>query len=255
MSAFVLRPRFKRSLCPSCLHFPSPRSYVSAALVCPLPRPSTHDAHSPEPHPVAGPSCGVSLTLPETPLPNGKMLQWSIDPNTPASADGRKRRKASNVQIPNDLDTDEQLQKLKKRKKVPLLRRNLLDPTKVEEYLAFVKATKTSVTLEDIERCQPRTHGPPGSQKYETDYNALLNTLVRSFSTKQLRTFVRLYSLQPHLTHSKRTKWDYAVAIMEQQWNWPSLTEIQKEQRDWTEVTCKSMCYVATYPETPIHVY
>jgi hypothetical protein len=112
--------------------------------------------------------------------------------------------------------------------------RNLLEQTKVQEYLDFVASTNDSVTLADIERCRPLEHGVPGTPKYESDYNSLLDTLVRSFSTKQLRQFLHLYQLE----HPKKpTKWHSAASIIERQWGWPSLTEIQKQQRDWTEVT------------------
>lgn len=115
-------------------------------------------------------------------------------------------------------------------------RRNLLEHTKVQEYLDFVASANNTVTLADIERCRPPFHGAPGTPKYETDYNSLLETLVRSFSTKQLRQFLHLYQLDPP---RKRTKWHYAASIIERQWGWPSLTEIQKQQRDWTEVLYK----------------
>jgi hypothetical protein len=115
--------------------------------------------------------------------------------------------------------------------------RNLLEQTKVQEYLDFVASTNDSVTLADIERCRPLEHGVPGTQKYESHYNSLLDTLVRSFSTKQLRQFLHLYQLERPRKH---TKWHYAACIIERQWGWPSLPEIQKQQRDWTEVTYRS---------------
>ncbi|KAF8225081.1 hypothetical protein L208DRAFT_1409162 [Tricholoma matsutake] len=120
--------------------------------------------------------------------------------------------------------------------------RNLLEQTKVQEYLDFVASTSNTVTLADIERCRPPEYGAPGTSEYESDYNLLLDTLVRSFSTKQLRRFLHLYQLD---LPKKRTKWHYAASIIERQWGWPSLTEIQKQQRDWTEVT------YATFPLDP----
>jgi hypothetical protein len=114
--------------------------------------------------------------------------------------------------------------------------RNLLEHTKVQEYLDFVASSNNTVTLADIERCRPPVHGNPGTPEYETDYNSLLDTLVRSFSAKQLRQFIHLYQLDPP---KKRNKWHHAVSIIERQWGWPSLTAIQKQQRDWTEVSYK----------------
>jgi len=112
-------------------------------------------------------------------------------------------------------------------------RRNLLEQTKVQDYLDFVASTNNTVALADIERCRPPEHGAPGTPKYENDYNSLLDTLVRSFSTKQLRQFLHLYQLG---LPRKRTKWHYAMSIIERQWGWPSLSEIQEQHRDWTQV-------------------
>jgi hypothetical protein len=130
--------------------------------------------------------------------------------------------------------------KLRRPKEETISHRNLLERTKVQEYLDFVASTNDTVTLADIERCRPPEHGDPGTPEYESGYNSLLDTLVRSFSTKQLRQFLHLYQLDPP---RKRTKWHYAVSIIEHQWGWPSLTEIQKQQRDWTEVTYASRLF------------
>lgn len=113
-------------------------------------------------------------------------------------------------------------------------RRNLLERTKVQEYLDYVASTNTSVVLADIERCRPQNHSEPGTPKYESEYSTLLENLVRSFSSKQLQRFLELYNLDPPV---KRTKWNYAASIIERQWNWPSLVDIQKRQKDWSEVT------------------
>ena len=127
------------------------------------------------------------------------------------------------------------------KEKIPS-QRNLLEQTKVQEYLDFVASTNDAVTLADIERCRPSEHGVPGTPKYESDYNSLLDSLVRSFSTKQLRQFLHLYQLD---LPRKRTKWHFAASIIERQWGWPSLTEIQKQQRDWTEVTYASRSFLS----------
>lgn len=116
--------------------------------------------------------------------------------------------------------------------------RNILEQSKVQDYLDFVAATKDTITLADIERYRPPSYSTPGTLQYEADYNALLDNLVRSFSGKQLRIFLDLYKLSPP---TKRTKWYYAVQIIEEQWHWPSLTQIQKEQRDWSEVAYECM--------------
>ncbi|KAF8642291.1 hypothetical protein AX16_009561 [Volvariella volvacea WC 439] len=105
--------------------------------------------------------------------------------------------------------------------------------TKVEEYLDQLAATKTTLTLEDIERYRPKSHAKPGTPQYEEDYHNVVETLVRSFTRQQLHKFIDLYGLgRP----SHRTKRNYAVAIVERQWNWPSLTELQRRHKDNTEV-------------------
>ncbi|KAF8898633.1 hypothetical protein BD779DRAFT_1484892 [Infundibulicybe gibba] len=114
-----------------------------------------------------------------------------------------------------------------------LPRRNILEQSKVQEYLDYVAANST-ITLDDIERYRPRDYPQVDGKQYEADYTALLETLVRSFSAKQLQKFVELYGLDPP---TKRTKWNYAASIIENRWHWPSLTGIQKQRRDQTEVS------------------
>lgn len=120
------------------------------------------------------------------------------------------------------------------RKEKALRTRNLLDQSKVQEYLDYVASTDAGATLEDLEKCRPTRRSSPDTPQYEKEYNALLDTLVRSFSKDQLRHFLQLYGLG---APAKKTKWQFAVSIIETQWEWPSLTEIQRKRRDWTEVS------------------
>lgn len=124
----------------------------------------------------------------------------------------------------------------KKNEELSIPRPNLLEQSKVQDYLDFVASSNNSVTLEDIERCKPKTHATPGTPDYAEDYNLAMENLVRSFSKAQLSRFLELYGLKPPV---KRTKWYYAESIIEGQWKWPSLTDIQKRQRDWSEITIK----------------
>jgi hypothetical protein len=130
------------------------------------------------------------------------------------------------------------LKKPTKDRKPSVPRPNILEQTKVQDYLDYVASTNNSVTLEDIERCRPKTHALPGTLDYAEDYNAAMENLVRSFSKLQLGRFLELYGLKPP---AKRTKWYYAETIIEGQWKWPSLTDIQKRQRDWSEMTTKGV--------------
>lgn len=122
----------------------------------------------------------------------------------------------------------------------PLQSRNPLEPTRVDLYLASIHAAGLEPTLDDIERCRPKRHSTPESSKFAEEYNDLLDTLCRSFSKDQLRKFTELYNLDPIWTRSSRRKVEYAESIMEKQWNWPSLKEIERRQRDKTEVVIKT---------------
>ncbi|PFH54572.1 hypothetical protein AMATHDRAFT_131 [Amanita thiersii Skay4041] len=109
---------------------------------------------------------------------------------------------------------------------------NLLEQTKIQEFLNSVAASK-EVTIEDIERHKPSKHAPSGTTQYESDYNDILDTLLRSFTVKQLKNAHKLYNLT---LPKSRTKRDYTSSIIERQWRWPSLSESQKKRKDRTEI-------------------
>ncbi|RDB28766.1 hypothetical protein Hypma_015422 [Hypsizygus marmoreus] len=116
-------------------------------------------------------------------------------------------------------------------------RRNLLKESKLQDYLDLIASTSQEITLADIERCKPAGHAAPRTPEYEQQYNSLVETLVRSFSLHQLRQFLVLYHLD---MPTRRTKWDIAANIIERQWNWPSLTTIKKEKKEWTEIATET---------------
>jgi hypothetical protein len=118
--------------------------------------------------------------------------------------------------------------------------RNPLEPTRVDRYLASIRAAGLEPTLEDVERCRPTKHSPPESQQYADEYKTLMETLCRSFSKDQLRGFTELYKLDPIWTRSSRRKAEYAESIIEKAWEWPSLKEIERKRRDRTEIIVKS---------------
>lgn len=115
--------------------------------------------------------------------------------------------------------------------------KHILDFTKVQDYLDHIDSTRNTVTIADIERRRPARHSTPGTPQYAQEYRNLLDTLVLSFSVKQLKEFVRLYGLD---RPKERGKQYYAMTIMEKQWNWPSLSIIEQRQRDWTELSSQS---------------
>ncbi|KAF9229400.1 hypothetical protein BS17DRAFT_675151, partial [Gyrodon lividus] len=127
--------------------------------------------------------------------------------------------------------------------------RNPLDPTRVDRYLASIRAAGLEPTLEDVERCRPEKHSRPESLWYAEEYTNLLEALCRSFSKDQLRRFTELYKLDPIWTRSSRRKIEYAESIIEKAWGWPSLKEIERKQRDRTEVVVK------TFPVTPNQLF
>ena len=61
-------------------------------------------------------------------------------------------------------------------------------------------------------------------------YDIEKGTLLRSFNKAQLRRFTKLYDLAPHQTRWNLSKDAYALAIIEDQWGWPSLSEVKKRQ-------------------------
>lgn len=123
--------------------------------------------------------------------------------------------------------------------------RNPLDPTRLDRYLASIRATDLEPTLDDIERCKPESFSRPDSSRYAAEYTNLLETLCRSFSKDQLRRFTELYKLDPIWTRSSRRKTEYAESIIEKAWGWPSLKEIERKRRDTTEVLVK--CQLSPY--------
>jgi hypothetical protein len=123
-------------------------------------------------------------------------------------------------------------------------RRNPLGPNKVDLYLASLRAAGLEPTSDDIERCRPSKHSHPSSPQYAEDYKTLVDRLCRSFSKEQLHKFAVQYGLTS--TQSTR-KVRLAEAIIEVQWNWPSLKAIEKHRRDTTEVSTKcALCLCTT---------
>ena len=115
-----------------------------------------------------------------------------------------------------------------------------LADTPLELYLKKILESGSDPTLLDIERCRPERHTENvESMRYVQEYNALVEKLCRSFSRRQLREFTILYNLD---LRAIRTKHQFAELIIEKQWKWPSLKEVQKRHRDRTEISVKSSC-------------
>lgn len=127
--------------------------------------------------------------------------------------------------------------------------KNPLDPTRLDRYLASIRAADLQPTLDDVERCKPESFSLPDSSRYAIEYTNLLEMLCRSFSKDQLRRFTELYKLDPIWTRSSRRKTEYAESIIEKAWGWPSLKEIERKRRDMTEVLAK--CQLSPYMQYP----
>lgn len=120
-----------------------------------------------------------------------------------------------------------------------LASRNILRFTKAESYLASIQAVGLEPTLTDVEKFRPAKHSRPDTSKYAEEYGDLVDALCRAFSKDQLRRFTVLYKLDPKWSRAKRRKVEYAESIIEQQWGWPSLRDIEKKRIDRTEVVAK----------------
>lgn len=111
---------------------------------------------------------------------------------------------------------------------------------KVDVFLASLKTTGSEPSLEDLERSRPREYAHPESMLYAKQYNGVIEHLGRSFTKEQLRRFGESYKLDPRLWRSSRRKVDYARAIVENAWGWPSLRDIEKKKREKTEIVTES---------------
>ena len=111
--------------------------------------------------------------------------------------------------------------------------------SKTESYLLSLLEDGATPTLHDLEQLKPPQHSDPRSTKYALEYRTLLDNICRSFTGDQLRSFAQNYGLQLGL---KRRKMAFAEAIVEKAWQWPSLRELKRAQRDRTEVASLSMC-------------
>ncbi|CCL98990.1 uncharacterized protein FIBRA_00998 [Fibroporia radiculosa] len=118
--------------------------------------------------------------------------------------------------------------------------------SRVEAYLASIHAAGIEPTLADLERCRPADHAHSSSPRYPVDYNALVDTLCRSFSKEQLRKFLQQWNPNCVWCRPNRRKLQYAEWIIEKMWNWPSLKDVERAKRDRTEVSVKSIPVTAS---------
>ncbi len=116
-----------------------------------------------------------------------------------------------------------------------------LESSKTESYLLSLLTDGVTPSLRDLERLKPLEHPDPHSKEYTVVYGALLDSICRSFSNDQLRSFTQQYGLS---LGSIRRKVSYAEAIVEKAWQWPSLRELKRARSGRAEVTSLGRCTV-----------
>lgn len=116
-----------------------------------------------------------------------------------------------------------------------------LEPSKTESYLLSLLTDDVTPSLHDLERLKPSEHPDPHSKQYTAVYSALLDSICRSFSSDQLRSFAQQYGLS---LSSKLRKVSCAQAIVEKAWQWPSLRELKRARSGRAEVTSSGGCTV-----------
>lgn len=119
-----------------------------------------------------------------------------------------------------------------KHERVP--RRNHLEPYRLQKDLSQVEGIDPKPTAEDLARFRPQSYPIPGTEKYVERYKELVQTLCNSFSRSQLRGFYENGSRIKRLKINQK-KPDFAKAIIEGDWTWPSLEGIEKANRERTE--------------------
>ncbi|GJE85757.1 mitochondrial inner-membrane-bound regulator, SLS-like protein [Phanerochaete sordida] len=121
----------------------------------------------------------------------------------------------------------------------PPVKKDPMEPTGVERYLARLQAEGVEPTLQDLDKCRPPRHPPKLSEQYIEKYHELVDVVGRTFSREQLQKFAKAAGLRG--TSYKTKKIEYVEAIIEQRWGWPSLSTVEKEKRDRTEVVTESL--------------
>ncbi|KAF8832436.1 hypothetical protein HHX47_DHR1001927 [Lentinula edodes] len=167
-----------------------------------------------------------------------RLAQLTSQPkSSPSSVPNSSTSTAISVTSPDALSEHQKAKKELKNSDATKLKgpsRNLLEESKIQSYLDRIAETGNTVTLADITRLRPNIHSDPETPEYEEEYNALIDRLCRSFSKKQLYSFVKMLEIEGSRRGS--AKRHSAVQIVEDGWNWPSLAKVKARKRDWSEV-------------------
>ena len=110
---------------------------------------------------------------------------------------------------------------------------------RTDMYLASLHEQGTLPSIEDIERFRPEERLPVDSPKYPIAYKNLIGRLCKSFTKDQLRHLGELYGLEKKWTRHGRRIAEYAESIIDKQWGWENLKEVERRTRDSTEMVTK----------------
>ncbi|KAL6310056.1 hypothetical protein BKA93DRAFT_722239 [Sparassis latifolia] len=226
MSRHILRQtRFSHSLCSAFITVPPRRCYAALASRQAL---RDQEVEPQQALPVAHNAPEVDLTSTPSSIQESK-----------ASLVGSGKRKKSSKKSSSADASEEASKPPSETRTAP----------GVEQYLASIHAAGLEPTISDLERCRPAEHAHTNSPQYPLDYNALVDTLCRSFSKAQLRHFLETSNVGSTSSRYNKRKLQYAEAIVEKLWGWPSLKEIERAKRDRTEVSVRS------FPVTPSQMF
>lgn len=214
MSVYLLRrTTLNRTICFAAHTFRPHRFYTEMALTNALVDHSTPLRNHEQDDSAAGPTAPHEFQAKR--FPNSKKGKSQDSSGTPKS---RRANKPCKTSTP---------------------RKDPLAATGLELYLDEIREAGLEPTLPDLERCRPERYtNHVDSPQYAEEYHSLVDKLCRSFSRQQLRQFT--IQLKLH-SRAALTKHEFAESIIEKQWNWPSLKEVQKRHRDRTEVSVKSV--------------
>ncbi|THH10145.1 hypothetical protein EW145_g1532 [Phellinidium pouzarii] len=111
---------------------------------------------------------------------------------------------------------------------------------RVDTYLASLRSEGIEPGLEDLQRLRPKVPMSPRSPKYASAYLTLVDRICRAFSKNQLQKFGEELGLEEVWTRPGRRKVEYAESIIEMDWGWDNLKELERYKRDISEVTLKN---------------
>lgn len=115
-----------------------------------------------------------------------------------------------------------------------------LKHSKIDSYLASLRVGGIEPVIDDLLHLAPKRKPSPKSPKYAEAHKELADRLCRTFSKSQLQRFCEELKFGRKWSRAGRRKVEYAEAIMEKQWGWENLKELETQRKDASEVEVKS---------------